>query len=120
MLRRAIALRAAAPKPTVFEADAIATKASKPLERSSFQYKGSEKGGEVGARNEAAFIGYEPHNPKNLKEKYAMPDNINLLTILPVLMGVSFLTAESWGIVLWDLYCRRHYKPVIIERPESY
>uniref|UniRef100_A0A7S1PSQ5 Uncharacterized protein n=1 Tax=Neobodo designis TaxID=312471 RepID=A0A7S1PSQ5_NEODS len=108
-----------APKVVEFDADAIASKASKPLQRSTFQYKGSEKGGEVGARNEAAFIGYEPHAPANLMEKYAMPDPLNLLTIMPVLLAVSFVIADVWGVFLWDVYCRRHYKSVVIERPAA-
>lgn len=117
MMRRSLRMLGAGP--TTFDAAAIASKASKPLERSAFQYKGSEKGGEVGARNEAAFIGYEPHNPKKLTEKYAMPDNVNLMTVMPILLVISFVTADAWGIVLWDLYCRRHYKTVVIERPAN-
>lgn len=120
MLRRAAVRFGASPSasgPVTFEAEKIAGQASKPLQRSSFAYKGSEKGGEVGARNEAAFIGYEAHEPRNLKEKFAMPDNVNLLTVMPILMAISFVTADTWGIFLWDMYARRHYKPVVIERP---
>jgi hypothetical protein len=105
---------------TVFSVDAIASKASKPLERSPYQYKGSEKGGEVGARNEAAFIPYQEHKPENLKERYAMPDYVNLMTVMPVLLTTAFVIGASWGTFLWDVYCRRHYKTVIIERPQTH
>ena len=102
-----------------FDADAIASHASKPLERSGFNYKGSTKGGEVGARNEAAFVDYQVHRPENMNEKYGMPHNINLLTVMPLLMAIAVVGAKAWGIVLWDLYVARHYKPVIIERPAN-
>jgi hypothetical protein len=88
-------------KPIVFDAD----------------YKGSEKGGDVGARNEAAFIEYLPHRPESANEKYVMPDTFNLLTITPVLIAIALTSSMTWGTFLWDLYVRRHYKAIVIERP---
>lgn len=104
---------------TVVDGDAVQSLAAKKLERSEFKYVGSEKGGEVGARNEAAFIDYQPHNAVKMQEKYAMPNDVNLVTVLPILFLVGVATWEGWGVFLWDLYCRRHYSTVRIERPES-
>jgi len=38
---------------------------------------------------------------------------------MPLLLGVSFMLANVWGVFLWDLYCRRHYKSIAIERPAT-
>lgn len=86
--------------------------------RSAFSYKGSDKGEEVGARNEAAFMNYEFAHPKTLAHKLAAPNLINLLTILPVYCFGFFLASAAWGIFIWDIYSRKHYETVIVERPK--
>lgn len=87
-------------------------------QRSAFEYHGSVKGGEVGARNEAAFMNYEAVNPKSVTQKFAMPHLINLLTVLPVYGGVFVLGSVSWGIFFWDIHATKHYESVKIERAE--
>lgn len=88
-------------------------------ERSAFEYKGSTKGAEVGARNEAAYMNYESFQPKSLSGKLAMPGLINLLTIAPLYCALMALGAAAWGIFYWDLYCRRHYETVLVARPKK-
>ncbi|CUE91138.1 transmembrane protein, putative [Bodo saltans] len=87
-------------------------------QRSGFEYHGSAKGGEVGARNEAAFMNYEAFNPKSVTQKFAMPHLINLLTVLPVYGGVFVLGSVSWGIFFWDLHAKKHYESIKIERSQ--
>lgn len=89
--------------------------------RSTFSYAGSAKGGEVGARNEAAFIGYEHIVPtdSNPTLKYAMPHLVNLLTIAGAYVALFVAASVGWGIFLFDLYCRGHYRTVRIHRPPS-
>eukprot|EP00796_Vickermania_ingenoplastis_P008497 gene8497-5965_t len=87
--------------------------------RSSFQYKGSTKGAEVGARNEAAFMNYTEFKPRSISHRFAMPGLINLLTIAPLYCALMALGAAAWAIFYWDLYCRRHYETVLIARPEK-
>lgn len=88
-------------------------------ERSSFEYKGSTKGAEVGARNEAAYMDYEEFKPKSLTRKFAMPGLINLLTISPVYCALLCIGAATWGIFYWDQYCQKHYITVLIARPNK-
>lgn len=88
-------------------------------ERSSFEYRGSEKSTEVGARNEAAFLNYEEFEPTSLKQKLAMPGYINLLTVTPVYCAVLCIGCAAWGIFYWDLYCRKNYETVLIARPDN-
>ncbi|KPI84564.1 hypothetical protein ABL78_6380 [Leptomonas seymouri] len=87
--------------------------------RSSFAYKGSTKGAEVGARNEAAFIDYEPFKPRTLTGRLVMPGNINLLTVSPLYCALLCVAAATWGIFYWDLYCRKNYETVLIARPKT-
>lgn len=88
-------------------------------DRSQFSYSGSEKAGDVGARNEAAFIGYKAFQPTDIQQKYAMPHLVNLLTVLPLWMAAFIGNAVFWGVVAWDLYVNRHYTTVVIERPKA-
>lgn len=88
-------------------------------DRSAFSYKGSDKGEEVGARNEAAFMNYEEITPKTLQHKLAVPHHVNLLSITPIYVGLFFIASWAWGIFLWDLYARKHYETVVIERPKQ-
>ena len=85
--------------------------------RSDFAYKGSEKGGEVGARNEAAFVDYSKHVASTTEEKLALPHQVNLLSAMPLLVGLSLVLAAAWGLVLWHLYTAGRYSSVVIERP---
>jgi hypothetical protein len=87
-------------------------------QRSAFEYHGSVKGGEVGARNEAAFMNYEAVTPKSITQKFAMPHLINLLTVLPLYGGVFVVGSVSWGIFFWDLHAKKHYESIKIERSE--
>lgn len=86
--------------------------------RSSFAYKGSAKGGEVGARNEAAFMNYEETQPQNVTQRFAVPGVVNLLSVTPLYLSAFVGATCGWGIVLWDLYGKKHYEVVRIERPE--
>lgn len=89
----------------------------KAQERSAFSYKSSDKGEEVGARNEAAFMNYEEVNPASIERKLAVPNLVNLLSVLPI-YGAAFIVASVfWGIFLFDLYARKHYETVVISRP---
>lgn len=87
--------------------------------RSEFEYKGSSKGAEVGARNEAAFMDYEEFKPKTLTGVLVMPGNINLLTVAPLYCALLCVACAAWGIFYWDLYCRKHYETVLIARPKQ-
>ncbi|EAN87043.1 hypothetical protein C3747_36g722c [Trypanosoma cruzi] len=90
-----------------------------PHSRSTHMYETSAKGGEVGARNEAACMNYEAFQPTDLNGMLAMPHTINLLTITPIYCFLVCLASVAWGIFYWDLYCRRTYETVLIARPES-
>ncbi|KAG5511467.1 hypothetical protein JKF63_07430 [Porcisia hertigi] len=87
--------------------------------RSSFEYKSSAKGAEVGARNEAAFMNFEAFTPNSLTRRLAMPHAINLLTVSPLYCALLCIGATAWGIFYWDLYCRKNYETVLIARPKS-
>ncbi|CCW61296.1 unnamed protein product [Phytomonas sp. EM1] len=87
--------------------------------RSSQEYRGSTKGSEVGARNEAAYINYTEIKPKTLTGIFAMPGLINLLTVVPLYCFLLCLASAGWGIFYWDLYCRKHYECVLIARPNA-
>ena len=90
--------------------------------RSEFKYEGSKKGGEVGARNEAAFIDYSITHPtwrSSPTAAYGMPHLINLLTVAPLAVGLTFAAAIFWGIFLWRLYAGTHFRSVIIARPAA-
>lgn len=130
MMRRTISRIAATSAATTSTATATPTAASQktgefamaPMtnhSRSAFSYKGSDKGAEVGARNEAAFMNYNEIKPKTLLLKLAMPHNVNLLTVTPLYVALFFIASVSWGIFIWDLYARKHYETVIIERPKK-
>ncbi|CAD2222411.1 hypothetical protein AGDE_00999 [Angomonas deanei] len=85
--------------------------------RSTFEYKSSAKGAEVGARNEAAFMNYEEFTPKTLAGKLAMPNDINLLTVAPIYCVLLCVASAAWGIFYWDIYTRKNYETVLIARP---
>ena len=85
--------------------------------RSTFPYCGSEKGGEVGARNEAAFMNYSPSEPRDVAQRYAMPHIVNLMTITPVYLSIFMVGSVAWGVVLWKAYAEKHYEVVFVERP---
>lgn len=85
--------------------------------RSSFEYKGSTKGAEVGARNEAAYMNYESFTPNTLTGRLVMPGNVNLLTVAPLYCVLLCVASAAWGIFYWDLYCRKNYETVLIARP---
>eukprot|EP00331_Platyophrya_macrostoma_P007721 CAMPEP_0176432216 /NCGR_PEP_ID=MMETSP0127-20121128/15263_1 /TAXON_ID=938130 /ORGANISM="Platyophrya macrostoma, Strain WH" /LENGTH=124 /DNA_ID=CAMNT_0017814347 /DNA_START=51 /DNA_END=425 /DNA_ORIENTATION=+ len=123
MMRRSIcrfsaaaAAGAAAPSPVTNE---FKMHAMQVHERSAFSYKGSDKGEEVGARNEAAFMNYEEVTPKTLQHKLAVPHLVNLLSITPLYIALFCIASWGWGIFLWDLYARKHYETVVIERPKQ-
>lgn len=84
--------------------------------RSGFSYKSSDKGEEVGARNEAAFMNYHAVEPASVTRKLAMPHVVNLLTITPIYVGVLAAMSFFYGVWLWDIYARKHYETVVIER----
>ena len=86
-------------------------------ERSSFSYSGSAKAADVGARNESAYIGYNPTQPQDLIKKNAMPHMLNLITILPAWMGVFFANVVGWGTFLWWVYAAKNYETIVILRP---
>jgi hypothetical protein len=89
-------------------------------QRSSFQYEGSLKADEVGARNEAAFIPYTPTHPSpvsNPTAAFAMPNIVNLLTVAPMSVALSFAAAFFWGVALWRVYANKHFRAIVIERP---
>lgn len=87
--------------------------------RSSFEYKSSAKGAEVGARNEAAFMNYEPFTPRTLTGRLVMPGNINLLTVSPLYCALLCIASATWGVFYWDMYCRKNYETVLIARPKD-
>ncbi|CCW69113.1 unnamed protein product [Phytomonas sp. Hart1] len=87
--------------------------------RSSEEYRGSTKGSEVGARNEAAFMNYSEVYPKTLTGMFAMPGVVNLLTVVPLYCFLICLASAAWGIFYWDLYCQKHYECVLISRPNA-
>lgn len=87
--------------------------------RSTFEYKGSTKGAEVGARNEAAYMNYHAFNPKSLSLRLGMPGVINLLTIAPIYCALLALGAAGWGIFYWDQYCQKRYETILISRPKK-
>lgn len=87
--------------------------------RSSFEYKSSAKGAEVGARNEAAFMNYESFTPRTIAGRLAMPGDINLLTVSPLYCALLCIASATWGIFYWDLYCRKNYETVLISRPKD-
>ncbi|CAJ1016683.1 hypothetical protein NXY56_000492 [Leishmania guyanensis] len=88
-------------------------------QRSSFEYKSSAKGAEVGARNEAAFMNYEPFTPRTLSGRLVTPGDINLLTVSPLYCALLCITAATWGVFYWDMYCRKNYETVLIARPKA-
>lgn len=88
--------------------------------RSGFQYEGSAKASEVGARNEAAFINYKPFTPDwthDPNAAFAMPHIVNLLTVAPISVALTFLSAFFWGVSMWRIYASTNFRAVIIERP---
>nr|CCC90331.1 unnamed protein product [Trypanosoma congolense IL3000] len=87
--------------------------------RSTHVYEASAKGAEVGARNEAAFMNYEPFRPRDLRGMFAMPHTVNLLTITPLYCLAVAVASWTWGLFYWDMYCRCHYETVLIQRPEG-
>ncbi|KAG5487108.1 hypothetical protein LSCM1_07780 [Leishmania martiniquensis] len=87
--------------------------------RSSFEYKSSAKGAEVGARNEAAFMNYETFTPKTVSGRLVMPGDINLLTVTPLYCALLCVAAAAWGVFYWDIYCRKNYEAVLIARPKG-
>ncbi|AYU76009.1 SDH10 / Succinate dehydrogenase subunit 10 [Leishmania donovani] len=87
--------------------------------RSSFEYKSSAKGAEVGARNEAAFMNYETFTPQTLSGRLVMPGDINLLTVSPLYCALLCIAAAAWGVFYWDMYCRKNYETVLIARPKD-
>lgn len=87
--------------------------------RSTFEYKGSTKGAEVGARNEAAYMNYQEFTPSSLSLRFGMPGIINLLTITPLYCAILALGAVGWGIFYWDQYCQKNYETVLIARPKK-
>jgi hypothetical protein len=90
--------------------------------RSPFKYEGSTKGGEVGARNEAAYIPYAPTTPSVVAHPaaaFAMPHVVNLLTVAPLATALVALGALFWGVALWRFYASRHFVAVRIERPAA-
>ncbi|RNF00544.1 succinate dehydrogenase subunit [Trypanosoma rangeli] len=87
--------------------------------RSTHMYEASAQGAEVGARNEAACMNYEAFKPHDLNGMLAMPHLVNLLTITPLYCAIVCVASVAWGIVYWDLYCRRTYETVLVARPES-
>ena len=101
--------------------DSLTKEASKfTHKRSSFQYEGSAKATEVGARNEAAFIDYKEYTPdaaSHPSAAYAMPGIINLLTVAPIAAAATFAAAAFWGVALWRWYAYRNFRSVVIERP---
>ena len=78
-------------------------------------------GGDVGARNEAAFIDYQSlKQPRNVEEKFAMPHKVNLLTVLPIMMVCWFMAAVGWGVVLWGVYLMAvPHETISIQRPPT-
>lgn len=86
--------------------------------RSTHAYVNSAKGADVGARNEAAFMNYEPFTPATPQGKLVMPGNINLLTVSPLYCALLCIGCATWGIFYWDLYCRKNYETVLIARPK--
>ena len=87
--------------------------------RSEFKYEASTKSGSVGARNEAAYVGYKAFQPGDIQGKFAMPHIVNLLTVLPFWLVAFALTALGWGVVLWDIYARKFFDPIVIQRPKT-
>jgi hypothetical protein len=88
--------------------------------RSKFEYVGSTKGEEVGARNEAAFIQYIPSTPSlasNPAAVFGMPHLVNLLTIAPLTVAMLVVAAATWGIVMWRFYASQNFRSIVIERP---
>lgn len=88
-------------------------------ERSSYEYKGSTKGAEVGARNEAAFMNYEEFQPRTLNQRLVMPGTINLLTVSPLYCALLCIASAAWGVFYWDMYVRKNYETVLIARPKG-
>ena len=99
--------------------DPTKVQARKAHERSKFVYEGSAKATEVGARNEAAFVDYQRHEATTTEEKLAMPHQVNLMSAMPVLLLLSLVVADTWGLVLWHCYVAGRYSPVVIARPAS-
>ncbi|RNF11357.1 succinate dehydrogenase subunit [Trypanosoma conorhini] len=108
---------AAAPDPK--DPNEFTMQPMQPHGRSTHMYEASAKGAEVGARNEAACMDYEAFKPRTLKGMLAMPHLVNLLTITPLYCALVCVASVAWGIVYWDLYCRRAYETVLVARPES-
>lgn len=100
----------------------IDTVAKPTHKRSDFVYGGSAKAEDVGARNEAAFIGYEPINPSLLTQPkifFGMPHLVNLLTIAPVSVAFVLIAAAGWGIACWRFYASKNFISIVVERPAS-
>lgn len=87
--------------------------------RSQYKYHVSDKGEDVGARNEAAFIGYSRIAPSGIAQKLAIPHALNLLSIVPIVMTAGGIASAAWGAVMWGLYSRKHYSIARIERPAN-
>jgi hypothetical protein len=88
--------------------------------RSKFVYGSSTKGEEVGARNEAAFIGYSHYQAQITSEPsvvFAMPHIINLLTVAPISIALTFIAAAAWGVAMWRFYAAQHFVSIVVERP---
>ena len=87
--------------------------------RSGYKYHVSTKGEDVGARNEAAYIGYHRTAPANISQRLAIPHSLNLLSIVPIVMGLAGVASVAWGSVMWGLYSRKHFAIAHIERPSN-
>ena len=98
----------------------VVTAATAPMvahARSAHRYDVSAQGEDIGARNEAAFIAYQPSIPSRLQDKWAMPHYLNLLTITPVWLAIFFGNSVFWGIVAWDFYASSNYEVIEIDYP---
>jgi hypothetical protein len=105
--------------PLLASVDPATATGSKAHGRSQFNYAGSVKGGEVGARNESAFVAYKVAPKVGSEQVYGLPHRINLMSIAPIVMAIAFASAFFWGVNLWAVYARTHYVTVAIERPQT-
>ncbi len=89
--------------------------------RSSYQYESSAKGGEVGARNEAAKVPYQPHTAANTSHvAWGTPSHITLLTEMPINIVIGLCSVWGLSVFIWYLSCgAKNYETVVIERPKE-
>jgi len=92
-----------------------------PMERSSFVYEGAEKGTDIGARNEAAYIPYKSFVPSifSWKRRIGMPSYNNIMTTIIVELGIIFTTVTAVSILLWSAWVQRKYEVVRPTRAAS-